>query len=308
MPSWIPGQDTSDPAKRFDNENSPFIVKGGELWEFRPTQALKFLQHAGIQPAELLIVLAGLTAWMVAPNGTINTKNLKLSKMSAQTFIHQAMVLKASEALASCFKAARYYQLLDGDWTNEGLLAQGPLVDFCFDMLFALGGFDALVRVYSVHEFQQRLENQWVPVSHVSEIVAVLKKQAQLDPRSNCGLEKAAKIVSEELAKPFPKNKVPTGLSASTVKGHWYSLSQAAPFIYAARDIDDGKFLKVLFRDPSLDHSGGYDQDLRGWLDRWITGADEVAAMLIKLKLLNIWPPPSQIFRGPQPSLSQGLV
>ncbi len=295
-------EDIWDPKKIFSGDNSPFIVKDGQLREFRPWKAIEFLQEKSNPNDERLIVLSGLTAWMVAPTGMIKTITPNLPKLTGQQFIHQAMVIRAAEELEQAFYCARRYQLMTKDPSTGMLFSQPLLLDASFDIFFALGGFEALLETMSVKEFSLALRNQSAPVDHVFEIISIILAEDALDPRKKLdrtNVEKSASsaIKQRDILEGKEKKDAGARSGPNTLKGHWNRLAVSTPLIYAAKFVRDGEFMRQVLRDEGLEpwENRHFDVTFR-WVEPWLKRADDVATVLRRHNFLEAWPPKDAVF------------
>lgn len=290
MALQTPNDEATAPQARFSQQSSPFFIKNGVLQIFRPGKAIAFLRDTHNTEVECNIVLAGLFAWIVAPTGVINTRQFNRTRVNVQEFIHSAMVMESAEVLESAFGVSRFHQLSAthiGEIEQSGFLDEEPVRSFSWEIFFALGGMRPVLDLPSRPEYERLLESQYEAAHHVVAIIdAVIENSAQSAKRR---LNSAAQLASAKLSRKFPVGKAPRGLQPATMKNHWRALREAAPFLYAARQLLEGDFLKLIFRDPTLEAIP--DQPIREWLGKWLYESDAVAERLIALQLMTCWPP-----------------
>lgn len=303
-----------DPEHKYENESSPFQVKEGVLYEFRPARAMESLLDDSRGGDERLVILAGLTAWMIAPSGTFKAEARSVRPLSATEFIYQAMMIRATEDLDEVFYSARRYQALFKDWSNSKLLSQDPLLNHNFSLFFALGGFEAVMNHASLPEFQTHLKNQTVPVRYVCDVVDALisARKAGEKPTKDDLWKRASEAARRHYghsandaavipSKVSPKPIVP-GHSPSNIRKHWDDMAPATPLLYAASEIDNGEFILKVLRDNSYHpyNPTHWDHAHPGfhWAGPWIKRADEIAEKLKAVGLIMAWPPVN-VFRTP---------
>ena len=293
--------DTPSLGNWFISKQSPFLVKDHQLFEFRPANAIKYLRNDSNSPSSRLIVLAGLSAWMIAPNGIINTAKPNAGRVTAQQFIYEAMILTAFELLGAAFGhpgGPTVFAETPEDAARTQL--EACLDGYCCEVLIALGGFETALHSTSMAQLEEKLRSQQTPAKHVAAMVEFLVDKRTSGSAANYKLEKAASHVSREISE--GRSPKPRGISAAALKSHWRSLKSASPLIYAASRIDDCLFWRMLFRDPDLEIAREYETKV-DWIESWLADTNDAADILLNRKMIDVWPPADVVFIGRKPRL-----
>jgi len=292
MAPWERWDDTAGPGTRFRKSlNSPFIVKKGQLVEFRVNQTIRHLLSSEYHPYEKQILLAGFHAWVICPKRIIKGKNRSVTPTDHLTFISDAMALRATEIFSFLLGMSRYAQRTakKNDWSAKTLLGHPSMQRFPYEVFFSLGGFQMVLKADSIGAFRKNVENQRAVVRNVIALMKILHFQQAERPsdsrKKKWGLNKAKTLAAELLEDELGENETP---SEDSIDDHWRNLKPAAPYIYAASLIENGLFLKCLFADDEDDEFEGLDNRL----PEWLAIANEVARQILQpLKMLEDWQP-----------------
>src|SRR5207253_8181440 len=89
--TWDITDPSAGPGEIYKSENSPFVVKGNVLQEFRPSNAIRYLRDRSINPFARRFLYQGLCAWTICPIEVLRTKNRNVAPLKSNQFVHDAM-------------------------------------------------------------------------------------------------------------------------------------------------------------------------------------------------------------------------
>jgi len=284
---WNVTDPTAGPGEIYKSEHSPFVVKDGVLTEFRPANAIRYLCDRTIHPGARQCLYEGFCAWVICPTKIIKTKHgndLRLIK--SNKFVHNAMMVCLGVKLANAFQIARRLQLKEnhGCEANQ-LLKWGPLSRFPYEILFALGGVEALLHAGSIEQLSKAKANQKRPAENVVEFLRQLRK-LQVGPTDSAARRRPRYGKNAPATAAAESMKV----SVDTIEGHWEVLEASAPYLYAASLVDNGQLFESLF--SQIDGYEDYLDDpiVDQRLSEWFGYALEIAETVLGPKnLLHNW-------------------